>query len=65
MLAGCATSVSYVELERSDQEISGNRGYLMGTPPPEYEVRQQKPWQLIEIEVDVGPMEKPSDKQIQ
>lgn len=55
-ILGCSTQVNYVELERVDQEIGGNQGYIMGTPPPEYEKREIKPMQMIEIEVDVTPM---------
>ena len=33
--AGCRTSVHEVRMERVDQELAGgNRGYLVGTPPP-------------------------------
>lgn len=41
VLAGCAaqreeTSVKFYtfEVERVDQDLTGNRGYIMGTPPP-------------------------------
>ena len=34
MLAGCSNVTPYmIEKDRVDQGISGNRGYLMGTPP--------------------------------
>ena len=32
-LAGCHAAVQKVEMERVDQELSGNRGYFVGTAP--------------------------------
>ena len=64
-LVGCSTTVSCVELERSDQDLSGNQGYLMGTVPPDYERTEQKPWQLIEFEVEFKALRKPGDKKSQ
>ncbi|MDP2941894.1 MAG: LysM peptidoglycan-binding domain-containing protein [Candidatus Omnitrophota bacterium] len=33
-LAGCSVNTKLIERERVDQGVSGNRGYLQGTPPP-------------------------------
>ncbi len=57
MLMGCRTTMSYVELERVDQELSGNEGFLTGTAPPRYEERTVRPWQMIELEVELSPVE--------
>lgn len=32
-LAGCSVNTKLIERERVDQGVSGNRGYLQGTPP--------------------------------
>lgn len=56
-LTGCAAkqdetgiSVYTFEVEREDQDLAGNRGYLMGTPPP---VDEDRPTTRTFIGVDI------------
>ncbi|MFH0771631.1 MAG: LysM peptidoglycan-binding domain-containing protein [Candidatus Omnitrophota bacterium] len=39
-ITGCSVNTKLIERERVDQEISGNQGYLIGTPPPVSEDRK-------------------------
>lgn len=54
-LAGCSNvSAPYIITEdRVDQEMSGNRGYLAGTPPPAPAVRDVPKRTLIGIDVEI------------
>jgi hypothetical protein len=66
-MAGCANSGYKVsrpyigKMERVDQEVAGNRGYLKGTPPPVGERSSTR--QLFAIDVDLPDRvsEKPVD----
>ena len=58
-LAGCANfgetkvSMPYVmQVERSDQVVEGNRGYLKGTPPPREDMTGRKR-PFIAVDVDL------------
>ena len=53
-LTGCGVrSIHRQEFERADQKISGNRGYLKGTPPPA-EDRTGLKRELMAIDIDLG-----------
>lgn len=56
-LSGCMTVRSYVvEKPRIDTEISGNRGYISGTPKPSTKTsRLGKTRKISVIEVEFGP----------
>lgn len=72
--AGCSVNTKLIERERVDQAVSGNRGYLQGTPPPSapgkgekkttkkyYEVQVEFPSVIEESRVPKkAPQEKPS-----
>lgn len=62
-LIGCNVSKPYItETNRTDQAISGNRGYLKGTPPPEAE-RNGLKRQLITVDIDLPEIQgKPTQK---
>ncbi len=49
-LAGCSVNTKLIERERVDQQISGNRGYFMGTPPPEGERKATKKYYEVQVE---------------
>lgn len=56
-LAGCSVNTKLIERERVDQEIGGNRGYLMGTPPAETggtERRTTKKYYEVQVEFPVA-----------
>lgn len=56
-MSGCVIRTYTVEMERVDQEISGNRGVIMGTPPPVSETEQVKKTRTIynvEVELPSG-----------
>lgn len=52
--AGCRTATRIVEEPRVDLEVAGrgNRGYLLGTPPPVSEPRKTTR-QIVETEIEV------------
>src|SRR3989338_1546710 len=65
-LTGCGVrSIHRQEFERVDQKISGNRGYLKGTPPPA-EDRTGIKRELMAVDIDLGMEErgpyKPAEK---
>lgn len=49
-LAGCSVNTKLIERERVDQETSGNRGYLKGTPPPAGERKATKKYYEVQVE---------------
>jgi nucleoid-associated protein YgaU len=56
-MSGCVIRTYTVEMDRVDQEISGNRGVIMGTPPAVSETDQVKKTRTIyniEIELPSG-----------
>jgi LysM repeat protein len=56
-MSGCVIRTYTVEMDRVDQEISGNRGVIMGTPPAVNETEQEKKTRTIyniEIELPSG-----------
>jgi len=53
-ISGCVIRTYTVEMDRVDQEISGNRGVIMGTPPAVSETEQVKKTRTIyNIEVEL------------
>ncbi len=59
-LSGCSNvSTRIVEKDRVDQEIQqGNRGYLLGTPPPAEERKNLKRTMIgIDVEIPILPGE--------
>lgn len=50
--AGCSVNTKLIERERVDQQMSGNRGYLIGTPPPLGERRPTKKYYETQIEIN-------------
>lgn len=59
-LAGCRTATRVTEVPRVDLELSGagNRGYLIGTPPPAPE--QDPTRQMVHIDVEIPSFYKPT-----
>lgn len=58
IIAGCSVNTKLVERERVDQDLScaaGNRGYLMGTPPPVGERKTTRKY--FETLVEIAPVE--------
>lgn len=56
-LAGCRSTVKYVEMERLDQGMAGgNKGYLFGVPPKEERPAPSKTRGVIEMEVELSPI---------
>lgn len=58
-LAGCRSTLRYVELERVDQGTSsGNRGYIYGAVPPEDSETTVSPKKrgVVELEVELSPI---------
>lgn len=49
-VAGCSVNTKLIERERVDQEVSGNRGYLQGTPPPEGERKATRKYYEVQVE---------------
>lgn len=49
-LAGCSVNTKLIERERVDQQVSGNRGYFMGTPPPAGERKATKKYYEVQVE---------------
>lgn len=57
LVAGCRTATRVIEEPRVDMDLvgAGNRGYLMGTPPPPAEGRKTTR-QMIETEIEAPPL---------
>ncbi|MBI3008216.1 MAG: LysM peptidoglycan-binding domain-containing protein [Candidatus Omnitrophica bacterium] len=54
LLFGCVRSSKY-KVERSDQELSGNRGYYMGNLPPPPERPEKLDREVVNIDIDLPP----------
>ena len=56
VMSGCVMRTYTTEMDRVDQEISGNRGVIMGTPPAveESQVRKTRKIYNLEIELPSG-----------
>lgn len=53
-MSGCVVRTYTTEMDRVDQEISGNRGIVMGTPPAVEETEQvKKTRRIYNVEVEV------------
>ena len=50
VIAGCSVNTKLIERERVDQGISGNRGYLQGTPPLEGERKATRKYYEVQVE---------------
>ena len=69
LTAGCRTATQVKEFPRVDLQVqgTGNRGYLVGTPPPTAERKTTR--QMVELNVEVpdyfpgGTAEEPSQEQ--
>ena len=56
LVAGCAVKTYTIEKERVDTGVSGNQGYLSGTPKPEEKESNLKDTRTISVlEFDFGP----------
>ena len=54
VLAGCSNVRTYIfKKERVDQEMSGNRGYIVGTPPPQPAIREIPKRTMIGIDIEI------------
>jgi len=54
VLAGCANVRTYkFKKDRVDQRVEGNRGYLLGTPPPAPVVREVPKRTMIGIDIEI------------
>ena len=59
MVSGCRTATRVTEVPRVDLELSGgNRGYLVGAPPPAPTLKTTR--QVIETDVEVPSVYKPT-----
>ena len=57
-VAGCRTGTRLTEIPRVDLELSsGNRGYLVGTPPAEAELKTTR--QMVETTIELPSFYKP------
>ncbi len=57
-LGGCRTGTRLTEMPRVDLELSGgNRGYLVGTPPTEAELKTTR--QMVETTIELPSFYKP------
>ncbi len=58
--AGCRTATRVTEMPRVDLDLtsSGNRGYLLGTPPPA-SASERTTRQMVETEVEIPSLYKP------
>jgi LysM repeat protein len=54
LLFGCVRSSKY-KVERTDQELSGNRGYYMGNLPPPPERPEKLDREVVNIDIDLPP----------
>jgi len=70
LVSGCVVRTYTTEMERVDQEIYGNRGVIMGTPPVVEDTTQAKKTRTIyNVEVEVpsiyrAPAERNKDKDL-
>jgi len=62
-VSGCVTRTYTTHVERVDQEIYGNRGVIMGTPPPVEETDVKKTREIYNLEVEVPSLYKGSSGQ--
>jgi len=61
IFSGCVMRTYTTEMERVDQEIYGNRGIIMGTPPPVEENQEVKKTRTIyNVEVELPSAYRPS-----
>jgi hypothetical protein len=57
-LAGCRTGTQITAFPRVDLDLSGgNRGYLVGTPPPEPQLKTTR--QMVETTIELPSFYKP------
>ncbi len=62
-VSGCVVRTYTVERDRVDQEIYGNRGVIMGTPPAVEETSQvRKTREIYNVEIEVPSMYQPSSE---
>jgi len=54
-LIGCVARVYNIQKPRSDLDIKGNRGYIVGTPPPEKPLPKKKTRTITVLEIEFGP----------
>ena len=54
LLSGCVRSSEY-KVERTDQELAGNRGYYMGNLPPPPERPEKLDREIVNIDIDLPP----------
>ena len=54
MLAGCSDVKTYIiQVDRVDQEMQGNRGYLLGTPPAVTAKKKFDKRTLLGIDIEI------------
>ena len=53
VMSGCVMRTYTVEMDRVDQEIQGNRGVIMGTPPAAEETQTRKTREIYNVEVEL------------
>ena len=54
-LGGCYTMRTYTfKKDRVDQEVEGNRGYIMGTPPPAPAMKRVPKRTFIGVDIETG-----------
>ncbi|MBI3996429.1 MAG: LysM peptidoglycan-binding domain-containing protein [Candidatus Omnitrophica bacterium] len=59
LLSGCRTATKVTEVPRVDLQLEGgNRGYLLGTPPPPRELKTTR--QIIHADVEIPSLYKPT-----
>ena len=62
--SGCVVRTYTTEMDRVDQEIRGNRGFIMGTPPPVSETEDtKKTREIYNIEVELPSLYRPSTEE--
>ncbi|MFA4991348.1 MAG: LysM peptidoglycan-binding domain-containing protein [Candidatus Omnitrophota bacterium] len=61
-VSGCVIRTSSHQADRVDQEIKGNRGVLVGTPPPVDETVERKTREVYDIEIELPSLYKKSTK---
>lgn len=54
VLFGCVRANKY-KVERTDQDVSGNRGYFMGNIPPPSERPEKLDREILNIDIDLPP----------
>ena len=55
IITGCGANVrTYtLEIDRSDQELVGNRGYIYGTPPKEEKTASEKKRTIVGVDIEL------------